>query len=122
MQESGGPRALNLDGRVFRAARNSENGEVGAETVFHYRQEGPVVAADYSGGAVLRGHLLGRWREDGRLEFAYHHLNTDGVVMAGRCVSEAVERPDGRILLKEEWQWFTGDRSAGSSEVLEVLD
>lgn len=111
---------IDLDGRVFRSASNTSNGEVGSETRFHYRQEGLVVSAEYAGGAVVQGHLLGRWRGHARLEFAYHHLNSAGTVMAGRCISVPEKLPDGRLLLKEEWQWLTGDRSKGSSEVVEV--
>lgn len=58
---------------------------------------------------------------DGRLSFCYHHRNTDGVLMAGRC--ESTPRWEGdRLVLDEAWQWLTGDRSKGTSVVEEVID
>ena len=109
-----------LDGRTFTTAENTENGEVSDETTFSYHQRDNIVWAEYSGGSVVTGHLLGVIRPDGKLEIRYHHINTDGEVLAGTCVSSIVEAPNGRVELHESWQWFTGDRSAGSSRVVEV--
>ena len=41
--------------------------------------------------------------------------------MSGRCTSIPREE-DGRLVLKENWQWLTGDKSFGESEVEEVID
>lgn len=110
---------MNYDGRRFRGRRNSPNGEVDAGTVFHYRQDGDLLRGDYSGGAIVLGQLLGRVRPDGTLEFLYHHLNESGELMSGRCESTPrVE--DGVLVLAERWQWLTGDRSSGTSEVEEI--
>lgn len=35
------------DGKTFRSAANTANGEVGAETLFHYHQDGETVWAEY---------------------------------------------------------------------------
>ena len=31
---------------------NTDNGEVGADTIFHYHQSGNVVSAEYRGGSI----------------------------------------------------------------------
>ena len=49
-----------LDNRYFTTQSNSGNGEVSSETVFHYHQDGDLVYAEYSGGEILKGHLLGK--------------------------------------------------------------
>lgn len=110
---------MNYDGRRFRGRRNSANGEVGGETIFLYRQHGDVLTGEYSGGAIVAGHLLGTVRADGSLDFLYHHINERGELMGGRCESTPrVE--DGLLVLAERWQWLTGDRSSGTSEVEEI--
>jgi len=110
---------ITYDGRRFRGRNNSEGGEVSGETRFEYHQEGDLLWGHYAGGSVEEGHLLGTVHPDNRLSFCYHHRNTDGVLMAGRC--ESKPRWDGeRLVLEESWQWLTGDQSSGFSEVEEI--
>jgi len=111
----------NLEGKVFRSVSNTDNGEVGADTRFHYRQTGDIVTADYSGGGILAGHLIARVLAGGQLDMRYHHLNDKGDLMLGTCLSTPERLPDGRLRFKEKWQWLSGDMSSGSSEIEEVL-
>lgn len=48
----------NVEGKIFRSITNTENGEVGAETLFFYRQTGKLVSAEYHGGTIVAGHLI----------------------------------------------------------------
>ena len=110
----------NLEGKVFRSVSNTDNGDVGAETLFRYRQTADIVTADYSGGNIVVGHLIARIVAGGRLDMRYHHLTDKGQFMLGRCVSTPERLPDGRLRFKEEWQWLSGDQSSGHSEIEEV--
>jgi hypothetical protein len=110
----------NLEGKIFTSLSNAENGEVGEDTLFYYHQEGAVVWAEYEGGAILKGHLIAKVLEDGRLQMNYHHLNTAGEIMLGKCSSTPVLLPDGRLKFQEEWQWLSGDHSSGYSEIIEI--
>jgi len=109
-----------LDGKTFRSVANSANGEVSAETLFHYRQRGDIVTAVYEGGGIRHGQLLARVLPGGQLDMRYHHLNAAGQFMLGQCLSTPERLPDGRLRFKERWQWLSGDRSAGTSEIEEV--
>lgn len=110
----------NLDGKVFRSISNTRNGDVGSDTLFRYRQTADIVTADYSGGRIVRGHLIARVMADGRLDMRYHHLNDAGDLMVGTCISTPERLPDGRLRFREEWQWLSADRSSGSSEIEEL--
>ncbi|MEM7405836.1 MAG: n-acetylglutamate synthase [Pseudomonadota bacterium] len=110
---------INYNGKTFRGRTNSANGEVGAATQFEYHQTGQLLTGTYRGGSVRAGQLLGVVHDDDTLTFQYHHLNESGELMAGRCESTPVIL-DGRLVMRERWQWLTGDRSAGTSEVEEV--
>lgn len=110
----------NLEGKVFRSVANTDNGDVGAGTVFHYRQSGDIVTADYSGGGIVAGHLIARVLAGGQLDMRYHHLNDKGEFMLGTCLSTPEQLADGRLRFKEKWQWLSGDMSSGSSEIEEI--
>lgn len=111
---------INYDGRCFRSVSNTDNGEVDGATYFEYHQEGDIVWATYSGGAVRFGTLIALADEEGKLDMRYQHINEAGVLRTGVCRSEPEVLPDGRIRLRERWRWTSGNRSAGRSVVEEV--
>ncbi len=106
---------INYNNRRFRAFSNSDTGEVGAGTVFHYRQAGDVVWAEYSGGEIVRGHLIAICGDDGVLDMRYQHINIRGELMTGICVSTPEFVDDGRLRLHETWQWTSGTQASGES-------
>ena len=67
-----------LDRKIFQSIENSENGEVSSESIFHYHQNNEIVSADYKGGNIRKGHLLGKMFTNGNLEFTYQHMNIEG--------------------------------------------
>ena len=109
-----------LEGKIFTSLSNSDNGEVGSDTLFYYHQEGNLVWADYEGGSIVKGHLIAKMLEDGRLEMNYHHLNGAGGIMLGKCLSTPQLLADGRLKFQEQWQWLSGDQSSGYSEIIEI--
>ncbi|MEU8183262.1 hypothetical protein AB0B85_06825 [Micromonospora sp. NPDC049044] len=110
---------ISLDGRRFRSVTDVVAGEVGTLTVFAYHERAGEVWAEYAGGSIRRGHLVGT-RTGDRLDFRYVQLNTDGQTSSGHCVSEVSVLPDGRVRLHETWSWESRAGS-GSSVVEEVL-
>ncbi|MBI1764126.1 MAG: n-acetylglutamate synthase [Acidobacteria bacterium] len=113
---------LNYDNRRFTSVRNSANGEVSAATVFEYHQSGALVWATYSGGSIVYGTLIAKIDERDYLDMRYQHLNTAGELRTGRCHSRPEVLPDGRLQLHEQWQWTSGDGSAGTSVIEEIRD
>ena len=111
---------INYNNKKFRSVENSTTGEVGDETVFHYHQSGNIVWAEYSGGAIAKGHLIAKCDSDCMLDMRYHHINTSGELMTGICRSMPEILSDGRIRLHEKWQWTSGDHSSGESIVEEI--
>lgn len=113
---------MNYDRKRFRPVVNTANGETSAETVFEYRQTGLILTADYSGGRIVRGHLIGLVDADGVIDMRYHQVNAEGVLMTGVCRSTPEILPDGRIRLHERWRWTSGDGSEGTSVLEECTD
>ncbi|MFF4538590.1 hypothetical protein [Streptomyces aureus] len=106
-----------LDGLVLAPVADQAPGQVGTRTRFEYHERDGVVWADYAGGDVVRGHLVGT-REGDRLDFRYVQLKTDGTTASGHCVSQVVDLPDGRVRLEETWTWES-QPGAGTSVVEE---
>ena len=110
---------INLDNRKFRPLTNSQNGEVSDSTLFYYHQENEMIWAEYSGGDVLRGFLIGKII-DHTLEFSYQHLNRALEIMTGKCRSRIELSESGKIQLFEDWEWTCKDFSKGKSTLIEI--
>lgn len=112
---------VNLNGRIFVPRMNSESGEVSSQTRFFYHQENDVVWAEYSGGDIVKGFLVGKVLSDGTLAFHYQHINRDHAIRLGKCVSSVEALPDGRLKLHEKWQWLDGTQETGTSLLEEAI-
>ena len=111
---------INYDGRKFIPKMNSENGEVSEQTIFTYHQQGNLLWAEYSGGDILKGSLIGTVLRNGELDFVYHHMNQDMQVKTGKCHSVPTVGENGKIELSEQWEWTSGDCSKGESLLVEL--
>lgn len=111
---------INYDKRKFIPKMNSENGEVSEQTLFTYHQNGNLLWAEYSGGDILKGSLVGVVLSNGELDFVYHHMNRDMQVRTGKCHSVPTILENGKIELSEQWEWTSKDYSKGESLLIEV--
>lgn len=111
---------IDYNDRRFRPVQNTANGETSPDTIFHYKQEGPVLSSTYAGGRIRIGHLIALVDAEGRIDMRYHQINDKGELMTGTCTSVPEVLPNGKIRLHERWQWTSGDRTSGSS-VLEEM-
>ncbi len=111
---------INLHNKKFRAIKNSANGEISEETFFDYQQQNAVVTANYSGGQIVYGQLIGLVTDDGNLELRYHHINHDNEIQTGTCISKPEILDNGKIRLHETWQWTSGDFTKGTSIIEEI--
>lgn len=111
---------MNYHNKKFRAVHNSENGEISAQTIFRYKQEGSILTSEYSGGQVTKGHLIGLVDSSGEIEIRYHQINMRGELMTGICQSKPEVLQNGKIRLHETWAWTCGDYSKGTT-ILEEL-
>ena len=103
-----------LDGRSFADQTGHHDGDVSGDTVFAYRESNGEIWADYAGGSIRRGSLIGR-RNGDRLHFRYVHLTVDGETASGRCKTVITARPDGRLCLDETWVWESRDGEGTST-------
>lgn len=74
----------------------------------------------YSGGKIIKGHLIGLVDAQGNIDMSYHQVNAEGKLMTGICNSKPEILENGKIRLHEKWQWTTGDNSKGNSILEEI--
>jgi hypothetical protein len=91
---------------------------VPGSVVGNYHQQADLVWADFAGGAVRTGRLVGVRDRAGVIEAAYCQVMLDGEVVAGRCLSTPTVLEDGRVRLTE--QWHRADGSSGVSYIQEL--
>ena len=108
---------FSLEDRYFTAIENSDSGEVSDKTVFSYHQKGNVIWAEYSGGSIIKGFLVGTMDEKQGLHFNYQHINIDGELKTGTCDSES-KIENGKLKFYEKWMWSTGE--TGESVIEEL--
>jgi hypothetical protein len=111
-----------LDGRKFNAVADTVGGEVETATSFTYHERDGEIWAEYAGGRIRRGYLVGT-RTGDRLDFRYTQLNTAGETNTGHCVSTVETLADGRLRLNEKWEWEsrTGSGTSTVEEVAQVV-
>lgn len=112
---------MNYNNKIFKAISNSDNGEVGSEIRFHYKQEGNILSCYYAGDEIVKGQLIGLVDEEGNINMRYQQINKKGELMTGICSSKP-KIENGKLYLYETWQWTSGDKSKGHSVLEDVTD
>ena len=96
---------FNLEGKTFRVLRNDGPGaDVTTDTRFHFHQQGDIVHAEYSGGRVKLGKLLGLL-EGGVMRHHYLQINDRNEFHSGRSNDEIRLTAQGKIQLVDTWKW-----------------
>ena len=113
--ENQSEKTFSLEDKYFFAAENSETGEASEKTVFCYHQKENAVWAEYGGGKIIKGFLIGKMDEKQNLHFAYQHMNADGEIKSGTCDSSP-EFKNGKLRFNEKWKWSSGEEGCSVIE------
>lgn len=108
---------VNLDGKYFTSIENSESGEVDNSTIFFYHQKNDIIWAEYQGGSIIKGSLVGKI-DSNKLTFTYQHINTERQIKTGNCFSSLEILENRKYKIYESWQWSTGE--SGKSIIMEI--
>lgn len=107
---------MNLAGTTFRAVSNSNHGTINTETEMRFTADGDIVSGNYTGGSVIEGHILGKRLNESELEMLYQSIDINGEIQAGKAHARFASDNKNQIHMYLDWQWLTGDQSAGQSE------
>ena len=107
-------------GRLFRATETSDSSQASPDTIFKYEQNGAMVTATYAGGNIRFGQIIGYVDDEGILNMRYQHLDSEGELKTGWCITTPELLPSGKIRLHEKWKWTCGHRARGTSTLDEM--
>lgn len=113
-------RRFSLDNRVFVPVDNSTGGIVDARTRFHFWQDGDAFYADYFGGDVREGHIIGRFTGPRTGQMLYHCMTVDRQLKAGRALATFHLSDAGRASMTLDWRWISGGDENGRSQYEEI--
>ncbi len=111
---------LNLHKRIFVPVKNSDEGTVGPDTIFIFRQQGQQIFANYSGGSVKDGHLLGIFETPTTARLVYHCMTKSEVLKTGQANARFTQAQNGQLSIDMDWQWLSGDEGKGLSRYEEL--
>ena len=114
------PAPLIYDGRRLTVISNTGKGDMRPGQLFVYRQDGPRVWSVYHSNEARFGSLVASVDAEGKLDMRYQQLDPNGTPRTGRGVTTPERLEDGRLRLREEWQWTNGDGSRGETVLEEV--
>lgn len=94
---------INLNNVKMNVIETSDNGVVNHDTLFCFQQQGTLVFAEYSGGKIAKGYLVGNLIDDA-LTITYCQIQTDGTLDNGKSHAE-LEMKNGKLRLIEHFEW-----------------
>jgi hypothetical protein len=110
--------AIELDGLRMNAVETDPNGVIDRDTIFMFHQDGDRVHAEYAGGRIERGYLVGRLSGTA-LEFRYCQREANGTLGSGASTCEVERDEESRVRIVENFTWES--RPGGGQNVLREL-
>jgi hypothetical protein len=95
---------FNLNNLKMNVIQTAPNGVINKDTIFVFSQDGCQVWAEYSGGRVIRGYLVGILKGS-QLQFRYCQMEEGDVLNGGVSNCKVLISKDGFIQIVEEFQW-----------------
>lgn len=112
--------AIMLDGIKMNVIKTAENGVVNHETIFHFSQKDGIVSAEYQGGKILKGFLVGKLSIQNQLEFSYCQMQIDGKLDNGVSICQLSKNQNGKITLTEHFEWKSRPGEFGTNVFQEL--
>lgn len=88
--------------------KTAKTGVVNKDTIFLFHQETDVVVAEYQGGGVVKGFLVGKLNGE-NLQFRYCQIDDGNKLDSGVSTCKLSRLSDGRIRLVEKFKWESRD-------------
>jgi len=109
---------FNLNNLKMNAIQTAQNGVINKDTVFAFSQDGSRVWAEYSGGRVIRGNLIGILNDE-RLQFRFCQLEEGNVLKGGVSNCEILISRDGFLQVIENFE-CESNKESGVNIIQEI--
>lgn len=95
---------INFNDILMNVPETDADGVVNSETIFKFSQTNNTVTAEYSGGKIEKGFLIGSLNDD-ELNFSYCQKQMDGKLDYGESKCEILKDDSGKLILIEYFEW-----------------
>ena len=112
--------SISLDKVKMNVVNTSPNGVVNKDTIFVFSQSNEIVSAEYMGGKIVKGFLIGRL-ENSKLSFSYCQLQEDGKLDSGLSYCDVSITDKGKMRMIEHFEWSSRGGESGEN-IFEELD
>lgn len=109
---------FDFNNKTFLLLENSKNGKANSKTIFKYKQEGDLITADYFGGSIKYGKIIGHLNIN-NLNMLYQCITEDNELKAGKAIAAVSLSSNNKIKLKLRWEWLGDEKGNGVSEYIE---
>jgi hypothetical protein len=109
-----------LDNVRMNVVKTAENGVVNHETIFLFSQKDGIVSAEYQGGKISKGFLVGKLPTPTQLEFSYCQMQIDGKLDNGVSTCQLSKNEKGKITLTEHFEWKSRPGEFGTNVFQEL--
>lgn len=106
---------ISLDKIRMNVVETASNGVVNHETIFYFSDVNGIVSAEYSGGKISQGFLVGKYLNDGQLVFSYCQIQTNGKLDFGSSQCTVSRANNGKITLTEHFEWASRPGEYGTN-------
>lgn len=96
-------KAISLHGLVMNAVETDPCGVISFETIFEFEQVDTFVTAQYKGGKIRQGYLVGNLLAN-KLEFRYCQIQVDGTLDGGSSKCDVL-MSGGLVQIIEHFSW-----------------
>ena len=110
---------MTLNNKKFKVKENKQ-GLSSSETIFHYSQTDEIITANYAGGKIKLGSIIGKQISENEIELLYHCITNDGALLAGKSNGVISKNEEDLLEIKLDWNWLNGDQSSGKSHYIEI--
>ncbi|SNY99392.1 hypothetical protein [Flagellimonas pacifica] len=105
---------ISLNKVKMNVIKTSNNGVVNKETIFIFTQNDNLIHAEYTGGQIVKGFLVGNLKGN-TLKFSYCQLQVDGRLDNGSSTGEISTSNKGKIRLTEYFKWDSRPGQSGTN-------
>ena len=106
---------MNLQGKSFRAVKNSDNGSINSDTIMNFTKESEIILGNYSGGTILSGQVIAKRISETEIQMLYQGATISCEIQSGKAHAYFGYNEQKQFEMRLSWQWLTGDQSKGES-------
>lgn len=100
--------------------KTADNGVVNAETIFLFSEKEGTISAEYSGGKIRLGFLVGKFLTDNQITFSYCQIQKDGTLDNGVSMCDIAKNEKDKITLTEHFEWKSRPGEFGTNVFQEL--